>query len=356
MSSIEQKPGRRLWRVRWRVGGRGTTNGSSQWFATRRDAEAFKRALDERRLAVKSTSGRLLIPWNELREKWLATLRGRYHHESRASLKKHTGHWTSTASATPSEMKKIPPGVCRVVRACLRWCYVEHDQRFDERALAFAGKPTRPPRSKKPLLPNEQIDALVRDTTAWSAGSGAIMHFVAHYGHRAESLIRLTDANIQANRLVMTVKGGFIVNHPLLPETLEILRSLKRGPKGELFINHLGVPWESGHTFASWFYHRIGDSKIGYYQVKSAAITAMLDHVDDVTVASITGHRRPSLLKDVYARTNLTRQDAAIAAISASMRRGSPVVHEVQQTLKAANGQTETTEENQEPLTATNSR
>jgi hypothetical protein len=63
----------------------------------------------------------------------------------------------------------------------------------------------------------------------------------------------------------------------------------------------------------------------GYYDLKRYAISTMLGRgVDAKAVASITGHRTVSLLLNTYARTNESRQQAALAAIAGARAPGCP--------------------------------
>jgi integrase len=67
------------------------------------------------------------------------------------------------------------------------------------------------------------------------------------------------------------------------------------------------------------WYHQIGEfvtpDKPGIYHLKRRAISRLLAKgIDPATIASMTGHRTPSIIL-AYARTNEERQRVALAAL-----------------------------------------
>jgi hypothetical protein len=162
--------------------------------------------------------------------------------------------------------------------------------------------------------------------------SGRILaHLVATYGHRPQSLAMLRVESVEltpAPRMKLPVKSGDTIRHPLLPETAELLaRAIGKRKTGPLLLDPLGKAWTSGAKASAWFWHQVGADTgekdkekrkpaIGIYQLKCYAISRMLDlKLDLKTIASITGHRTPAVLLR-YARTNETRQLAALSALA----------------------------------------
>jgi hypothetical protein len=339
MSSVIHDKKARTWRIRWREGGRGSKQKTSERFTTKGDALEFQRQVDARAGASKdfnASSGRL-ITWLEVVQRWRDTrAEGRYRDMAKKYL--DTLPWKTTSDATPDTVSKLRPLYQRYVKSCLRFARVMLDQRVDQRALEVK-PPKRTQRPRRDLLADEDIAALVDRCALTGPGNGAIAHLLSTYGHRAENIVHLTasawEHRAPADTLTLRVKGGDLIRHPILPQTSEILRPLVEAaltdPKRErfldhkgtlspaLFINQTGKPWLNGQRFAAFFIGQISKG-IGYYDAfKRAAITKMLDHVDAKTVASITGHRTVSLLLNTYSRTTETRQRNALEAIKKSL-------------------------------------
>lgn len=310
----ENTPAGRRWRYRWREGGRGSKIHSSERFSDKREA---LRSMEAKRLALATASEvdhRALIPWDEVRVRWLATKAGRYQDEARRALGLHTGAWRHTTEATPAVMSKLPLSASRVAKACLRWAWLHLNQPVDARALKTAPTRVRPKKARAELISDDEVARLMAAAMETGDGNGALVHLVATYGHRAENLVRLTADAFKGGKLRIVVKGGAEIHHPLLYQTRDLIEPLaKARPTGPLFLNHLGVPWVDGRAFASWFNHFF---HVGYYQLKRAAISRWLAlGADPKTIASITGHKTVSLLLDTYAATNAHRQAAAINAL-----------------------------------------
>lgn len=311
---MENTPAGRRWRYRWREGGRGSKLHSSERFSDKREA---LRSMEAKRLTLatsREVDQRALIPWDEVRVRWLATKAGRYQDEARRTLELHTGTWRHTTEATPAVISKLPLSASRVAKACLRWAWLHLNQPVDARALKTAATRVRPKKARSDLLSDEEVARLMSAAFETGDGNGTIVHLVATYGHRAENLVRLTATAFAGGKLRIVVKGGAEIHHPLLYETRDLIDPLvKLHPAGPLFLNHLGVPWVDGRAFASWFNHFF---HVGYYQLKRAAISRWLARgADPKTIASITGHKTVSLLLDTYAATNSVRQAAAINAL-----------------------------------------
>ena len=315
------------YRCVWREGGRGSKRHVSQTrerkVEAQEDAEAIRARLNAK-LPLKLS--RVRLPWLEVCERWRDSRKaGRYRDEGLEILKELK--WATTEDGTPDAVSKLKLGTRRLVNSALGYARRTLKQPVDMDSLDLPYPHTsKAPKSEPDLLPAADTDALVREAWEWSPGNGAIAHLCATYGHRAASLVGLMgDAvNLTNATIELMTKGGVFVKHGLHPKSVKMLKKLEPRKGQPLFLNHHGVPWETGKKFSEWFYHRIGQvalakkgepgRKVGYYQTKSAAITSMLEATnnDAKTVASITGHKRPSLLLDVYARTNEERQQRAL--------------------------------------------
>jgi integrase len=347
MASVIHDKKARTWRVRWRDGGRGSPHRSSERFKTKGEALAFLEAIEAKQTAAGPAPVVRLAPltWTELTARWLKAQESagssfRHLEECRRSLARHTTTWRTAADATPEAMATLSMGAGKTVRAILSWAQLHLSLTVDPRILAIRQTRRRVKAPERDLLPDHQVLALIDAATAKSPADGALCHLLATYGHRAESLVRLTTDALALDTapptITVTVKGGHVVRHPLLPATVAILRPVWAHARAHqqpaatgrpyLFAHtHLGRPYRTGHEFASWFQHRIGTgfngpgTSIGYYDAfKRWAISRMLEAgLDPKTIASITGHKTVSLILNRYARTNESRQTAALAALAA---------------------------------------
>ncbi len=323
-------------RVAWRTGGRGSPIAKGETFPTLAEAKGELRARKELARTRRPTS-RLVVPWSEVRTRWLAFLaeQGRtlaYRTQAKETLERCTADWTTTADATPSSMAKLKVGPWRIAKACLRWARIYLSQDVD--AGAIGRRPHRTTTKPQPdLLTEAQVAELVAKAERLGGLSGrALAHLVSTYGHRPQSLAMLRIEKIELGerpRMTFPVKSGDTHRHPILPETAELLARLIGDRKeGPLLLDPLGKAWTSGAKASAWFWHQVGadtDEKdkakrkpaIGIYQLKCYAISLMLERKLDLkTIASITGHRTPAVILR-YARTNETRQLAALSALAA---------------------------------------
>ncbi len=327
MPSVSVVPHGNGYRCVWREGGRGSKRHWSETKDSKREALADADVIRARLLAAQPLkASRVRLTWQEIVERWKqAGPVGRYREEGAAVLA--ALDWESVSDATPLAVSALKLGTRRLANSALRFARRILKQPVDPDVFDLPlPRSSRPERPQADVLPDREVDALVREAWNWSPGNGAIAHLVATYGHRAQSLVGLTGeaVDLRKGTISLPVKGGGVVCHELHAKSVDMLRKLKPRKGAPLFINHLGVPWATGKLFSEWFYHRIGPAalgskkkpgrKVGYYQAKSAAITSMLEASggDAKTVASITGHKRPSLLIDVYARTNQAKQRKAL--------------------------------------------
>lgn len=324
MASIE-KLGPRCYRVRWREGGRGTPQHSSERFETRRQAEQYAEQIAARAVAHRRPEG-LALTGLQLAERWRVHLqsagRSERYCQMAPDLVSVAIGTLSLATMKVETLRALGLGKRRVIQACLRWGASELKAAIPPACLKL---PTGP-RAKRPapdLMPDEVLDRIQVAADAVSAHLGAIVHLVATYGHRPQSLARLRIADHDAGKLRLTVKGGDVVEHPILAETAKRLKDCAGDrPTGErLFLDaRTGLPFTDGHGIAMLYRSCIGRSRWkpepGIYALKRRAISHMLGlNLDPATIASITGHRRPDVLLRHYARTNEERQKAALLAL-----------------------------------------
>lgn len=317
MSSIERHPKRKAWRVRWRVGGRGTPQKSSEWFDSKDDAEKAQMQVDGRKRAAKPAAGQTLMTMPEIISRWATKRNGkrseRYLAEAADRLLDlcREKEWTRASDVTDTESLGV--GVFRNLRVVLRFAHLHFGQPLP---------PLIPPDATKrrvevDLLTPERIEELIALAREWCHGAADIAHIVATYGHRPQSLVQLKVSALGTSKLTLRVKSGDDVAHPLMAETVKMLRAHAKGrkPTDWLFLGPEGEPWADGHAYSQWFFHRIGDHQLGIYQLKRYALTRMIGAgLDVATIASITGHRHPQTILR-YARTNQDRQKLAIKAL-----------------------------------------
>lgn len=328
MPSVSVVPHGKGFRVVYREGGRGSKRHWSETRTKKREAVADAEVIRARLLAAQPLkAGRVRLTWLEVCTRWHEGRDpGRYRDEGLKVLQ--ALGWKTTEDATPDVVAKLKLGTRRLVNSCLRFARRQLKQPVDMDALDIP-LPKSNPKPERDLLPAEETDALVQEAFKWSPGNGTIAHICATYGHRAASLVGLTGEAVDftRSRILMPIKRHGPKWVKMRQETMELLRKLKPKKGKPLFVNHLGVPWATGKAFSNWYYHRLGKKalassngnfdgrKVGYYQTKSAAITTMLAACgnDAKSVAAITLHKRPSLLLDVYARTNEELQDRVLA-------------------------------------------
>jgi hypothetical protein len=324
------RDGRGKYRVRWREGGRGSKQRTSEQMSEA-GATAFLESLRDRLAAKKPAEARPSMSLEEVAERWLAEresegrAKHQYAKDARTALRTIVSArgYTTPASVTSAGLGTLIESHWRVLRAVLRHA-VRLGQPVDQQALAYR----RPPRRRKPrteLLTAKHVQRLIAAATALDRGCGALAHLLATYGHRPESAVRIRplDLDLAKGQLRLAVKSGDLISHPLLPETVRLLRPLVAGvaPGAPIFADpRTGKPWADGNAYALWWYRRVGakiaPDRPGVYELKRYAISRFLSKgLDLITIASITGHRTPAILLR-YGRTNQDRQAAALAAIS----------------------------------------
>ncbi len=329
MASIEAKGDG--WRVVWREGGRGSKKFKGAVFARKADALAMGRRIETELAARKPISPGELLTWSQLIDRYKARLVERkqtahgYPGKVGDSLTRLIAarRWKTTADVTPGNAGVLNVSQHRYLKAALRFAQLLN-QPVDPRCVRLP----LPKRARKPLaalLTDGEVADLIARAGRYSPFLAAAGHLVATYGHRPESLVKVTcgDVDLKATppTIAMEVKSGDRIRHPLATATVAILRPLMadRPLASPLLLRTDGKAWESGEALALYWYRQIGENvtpdRPGIYHLKRRAITRLLAAGQDpATIASITGHRTPSVIL-TYARTNEHRQQAAIAAI-----------------------------------------
>lgn len=328
------KRGRLRYRIVWREGGRGSKRHISELFVEKAKALDALNEKNDELAATKKVGTRLAMSWGEVRQRWkrakLSEGSGnRYVDEAMAAMKRHTDDWKTVKDVSAQALRDMPIGARRYSCVCLKWAADELNQPVDLKVIKLSKRKgrtvTKPPRD---LISEWDEICLMAAASNWCQGALGIGHLVARYGHRAESLVGLPPEGIDLRRKKITiiVKSGDEITHPLLDESVDILSPMVKAatPGKPMFLAPNGLPWKDGHSFAGWWYHRIGERVTpywpGYYCLKSKAITTLLDlgvSLDDIQ--KITGHRsKVQLLK--YVRTNEVRQALAMEKLEASRR------------------------------------
>lgn len=317
MAHLERTQGG--FRVVWREGGRGAKRQKSKVYDTKREAEEVRRSIAYHRAASAPLIVGTPIPWQEVLDRFLASRASRTaSHRTQAertltTLAQSHG-WHLAGDVQPAQAAALLPFHARLVRALLRFAADHLGQRVIPQAIAACRSPS-PRRSPVELLTPEAIAGIQALADATSPGNGALVHLIATYGHRAESLISMSRSALEGHSLTIRVKSGDTHRHPLLPATVSRLTALAKGLAKDdpLLVSHLGRPWADSREVAAWLNHQIG---VGVLQLRRYAITRMLAATHDArTVASITGHRTVSLLLNTYAQTNEKRQAQALEAL-----------------------------------------
>lgn len=308
------------YRLHWRENGKQRT----ATYPNKREALTAQRAIDARLDARKPASSRPTIPLAELAHRYLAQRASKYNDEDRRTiaraLENHT-HWQHPADPTRDELLALPIGQYRLVRAILRYA-ASIGQPVDP-CLPLLRRPGPARKPKPALITSSQVSAALERAQLWGHAQHLAVHLIAAYGHRPVSIAGLSIAALNTATQVLTlpIKSGDIHAHPVLPATANLWRLAAGGrPSTEHILLHSGgEPWKDGRSLANWYYNHIGriahPEDPGIYALKRWCISHLLGSEDAKTVASIMGHRTISILQNTYARTNETRQRAALAAI-----------------------------------------
>jgi site-specific recombinase XerD len=329
------------YRVAWRDGGRGAPIRTGQVWPTKADAAEHLRAMQREALLSRPVQRGVRLSLADVLERWLHSRRrdrnasDAYLAKARATLGRliEAKGWQVPSDITADSLGGAGIGALRLVRALLRYAD-SLDQPIDRRALRVRPPPTVR-RPEPELLSDDEVQALIDRAGEWGRPHEALAHLIATYGHRPHSLAALVvgDLDLAAGTLTLRVKavgGRREWRHPLLPQTLALLRPVAQGRPDDapLLISHLGGRWRDGQAIAQWWYDSVGaevlgraDRRCGVYQLKAYAISRMQRlGLDLRTIASITGHSSIQALSR-YLRTSEERQRHALATLGREMRR-----------------------------------
>lgn len=357
MASIERHGAG--FRVIWRDGGKGSTPKKSKVFGTKGEAKAEKRAVEARLAARTAIAQASAIPLAELIERYLADVaaRGRgahnYAEDCRASMTKlaKARGWETAQDVTMGNVGVLKTSQHRYLKSVLRYAS-RIDQPLDHRLLTLRA----PARKRKPvadLITPWQRLALFARARRFGADLVLAAHLVATYGHRPESLAKTKVGDVEmpdparGGWIRLEVKSGDTIRHPILPRTARMIARVTAGRTvdaplilrpAEAACSHKrhsdfsGEGWPCGNDLSIYWYHQVGErvtpATPGIYHLKRLAISSLLSAgLDVATIASITGHRTPAVIL-TYARTNESRQRAALRAMESLSGFGSaPQVH-----------------------------
>lgn len=341
MASYHQKGSSYV--VRWREG----TRNLSARVESAKAAKAFIRDLDTRLAAFEPAKHRFGMTLREVAERWLndREAEGRARHSYKADMLAilervcEGRKWVYPADVGIDGLAALRISQWRCLKAALRHAR-RLGQTVDPQVLVYR-RPTPKRKPPRDLLTTDQVAVLLAKAHEVWPPAAAVAHMVATYGHRAESVVGMEVGHVDlaGGRLDLRVKSGDRIRHPLLPATVSLLAhfvaeakangrrhlfvAAKGGgrphPGGKTASIKPGGPWPDGETFSWWWYSAIGlealPSHPGIYELKRYAISRMHGKIDLATMASITGHRTPSVLLK-YARTNEERQQTAMTAIA----------------------------------------
>lgn len=206
-----------------------------------------------------------------------------------------------------------------MLRALLRWSLENLDQQVDSRSLIALRPQPRRRRPKQQLLTDNDLKSVQAKADATTPSVGALIHCLMTYGWRPITAADLIVEDYHAARgvIVTRVKGGDVIEHPLLPETIKRLNEItKNRLKMDPLFTHprTGKAWHpsssSGYSIVQFCRVWLGTMS---YDLKRAAISKMLARgIPPQTVALFTGHRTISQVL-TYARTN---EDVAREALA----------------------------------------
>lgn len=239
--------------------------------------------------------------------------------------------WSRPDDVTPSEVERFRIKGCArsgaMLQGVLQWAFVVHNQPVHQRSLKLLSPGGRPRAPKRALLTDEAVSRLLAKARTLSEGCHAVLHCLSTYGWRPITAARLTvgDLDLVAGKVTTSVKGGDTVRHPLMEETLRLLRPLAsfRAHDAPLFLDpRTGLGWDviGAESIPIWFRDHVTarGSGIGVYDLKRYAITSMLRRgLRREQVAVFTGHRTLSVI-DTYTLQNDETQAEALAALTAT--------------------------------------
>jgi hypothetical protein len=323
MASIERLPSGR-WRVRWREGGRGSPVRKSPSVDDKASAVVMLARIEAELAARHAPRTGIAESFQTLARAWAAAkvADGKDPTHTRddlarldALLARHG--WTEAVDLTPADVDTArsatstvddPPRPCRwsgragaLLSTVLRWSCDRRAASIDRRAIAAL----RPGPERRRVFPRDLVDektvaGWTRKAADISPTCAAIVHCLALYGWRPITAGRMRVGDVDLDRRVVRarVKGGDVIEHPIVDETTERLAAIidKRQASEPLFIDpRTGRAFTDtgSYSVAAWWRWHIGARS---YDAKRYAISRLLRHAPPHEVARITGHRCPQVL------------------------------------------------------------
>ncbi len=315
------------WRVRQFLGGKLKTVATA---STKADAVNFLRRVEEQERARGSVPRGSQLALSEILARWEKAKVGSgndpLHTAATTSKLRNlvtSRNWSTTASVSALAVSdyKQAGGSHRTgcyLAAVLRWARDTLDQYVDPKALTAlrSGKTGRRP--SPALMAGETVADAMRKAESMSASAGTLVHCLSTYGWRPITAARLTvsDFDPEGQTITCRVKGGDVVRHLLLEETVQRMAALVAGrePEAPLFLDpRTGEAWEVQRGISEWSRNHL---RLKVYDLKRYAISTMLGRgAPAQDVAAFTGHRTISQVLR-YSRSNEERQMATLKAIS----------------------------------------
>lgn len=336
MASLERLPSGR-WRVRWREGGRGAPWHKSPSVGTKAEAHAVRGKIEADLVARRAPREGIPESLGVIASAWINAklVRGTDPDHTRrerirlTTLLRRYG-WTNVFDLTPAEVDLArarskdddgkalawSPRAGALLASALRWAGERRGASVDHRTLVALrpGPPARHP--PRPLASEAEAARWHKAAADQSPDAGALVHCLARYGWRPITAARLRVGNVDLARgvVLVAVKGGDTVEHPLMPDTVAMLAAVMQGrePTAPVFEDpRTGQAFAlSGcHSIPQWWRDHIGGC--GSYDAKRFAISRLLSVAQPHEVARITGHRTPSVLFR-YALTNEAKSRAVL--------------------------------------------
>lgn len=335
------------WRVEWREGGREGKRQNTPTFSTEQEADEACERVNERMRSMKAARTGVVLTIGEIASRWQAAKIAegndplwavRYAKANRGMAK--IRKWSTVLDITPEAVARWrqdggSPGSGATFRAMLWWAKDFLDQPVRDQTLLALRRPRHRRKPKKPLIATTTVSAWLKQARDISPDSEALLHCLATYGWRPITASRLLvgDVNRKLGTIRTRVKGGDVIEHPLQPSTLRLLRPIldARKPDEPLFLDPrtgrafgpMGA--SSAHQwFRDWFTRdKDGNVLGGIYDLKRYAISnALARGMVAQDVALFTGHRTIGQVNG-YARTNETTARRVLPLLGHRGARGS---------------------------------
>ena len=323
MASLERLPSGKF-RVRWRDGGRGSAWHKSPVAEDKTAAVVMKARIESEIAARHAPRAGIAEPFRTLVRAWasarIAEGKDPTHTAEDvarldALLARHG--WTEAVDLTPADVDTAraatqtvahAPKPCRwsgragaLLATVLRWSCERRSAAIDRRTISAL----RPGPERRRAFPRDLVDEPT--AAAWlskgaeiSPTCAAIVHCLTLYGWRPITAGRMRVGDVDLARRVIRahVKGGDVIEHPIVDDTANRLAQVIAGrpPSDPLFIDpRTGRAFDpiGSYTVAAWWRWHIGSRS---YDAKRYAISRLLRHAPPHEVARITGHRCPQVL------------------------------------------------------------